>query len=104
VSDAYLIGTKNLQAETLEYKNRVTAEGEAVSARLEAEGEAHAGQGAGRVRDQAERAVRLAGRPRLRRVAAAGKVTFAKELTFSSQDGIPSMLRLRRFAEQFMGQ
>jgi hypothetical protein len=40
VSDAYLIGIKNLQAETLEYKNRVTAEGEAVSARLEAEGEA----------------------------------------------------------------
>ena len=35
---------------------------------------------------------------------AAGKVTFAKELTFSSQDGVPSILRLRRFAEQFMGQ
>ena len=31
VTDAYLIGINNLQAETLEYKNRVTAEGEAVA-------------------------------------------------------------------------
>jgi hypothetical protein len=30
-------------------------------------------------------------------------VRFAETLTFSSADGIPSVLRLRQFAEQFMG-
>ena len=30
-------------------------------------------------------------------------VEFAKTLTFSSSEGIPSVLRLRSFAEQFMG-
>jgi hypothetical protein len=34
---------------------------------------------------------------------AAGNVTFAKDLTFSSRDGIPSVLRLRQFAEEFIG-
>ncbi len=33
----------------------------------------------------------------------ADKVTFAKTLTFNSREGIPSILRLRAFAEQFMG-
>lgn len=104
VSDAYLIGTKNLQAETLEYKNRVTAEGEAVSARLEAEGEALLAKVQGEYETKLNA---LFGSPAGRAYVAwkaAGKVTFAKELTFSSQDGVPSILRLRRFAEQFMGQ
>lgn len=104
VTDAYLIGTKNLQAETLEYKNRVTAEGEAVSARLEAEAEAMLAtvQGAYELKLNA-----LFGSPAGRAYVAwraAGKISFAKELVFSSQDGIPSVLRLRRFAEQFMGE
>ena len=30
-------------------------------------------------------------------------MTFEKKLTFRSSDGIPSVLRLRRFAQQFMG-
>jgi len=34
---------------------------------------------------------------------AAGNVEFAKALTFSSAEGIPAVLRLRQFAEQFMG-
>ena len=34
---------------------------------------------------------------------AAANVSFSQTLTFSSQEGIPSVLRLRRFAEQFMG-
>jgi len=34
---------------------------------------------------------------------AAANITFAPKLTFSSQDGVPSVLRLRQFAEQFMG-
>ena len=33
----------------------------------------------------------------------AENVEFAKTLTFSSSEGIPSVLRLRAFAEQFMG-
>ncbi len=34
---------------------------------------------------------------------AADNVKFAETLTFSSSDGIPSVLRLRQFAELFMG-
>ena len=34
---------------------------------------------------------------------AADNVKFADTLTFSSADGIPAVLRLRAFAEQFMG-
>jgi hypothetical protein len=30
-------------------------------------------------------------------------VNFNKTLTFSSKDGIPSVLQLRRFAQKFMG-
>jgi regulator of protease activity HflC (stomatin/prohibitin superfamily) len=104
VSDAYLIGTKNLQAETLEYKKRVTAEGEAVSARLEAEAEAMLATVQGAYESKLNA---LFGSPAGRAYVAwraAGKITFAKELVFSSQDGIPSVLRLRRFAEQFMGE
>jgi SPFH domain / Band 7 family len=104
VSEAYLIGIKNLQAETLEYKNRITAEGEGVSARLEAEGDALLAQVQGEYESKLNA---LLGSPAGRAYVAwkaAGNITFAKELTFSSQDGMPSVLRLRRFAEQFMGQ
>jgi len=104
VGDAYLIGTKNLQAETLEYKNRITAEGEAVAARLEAEGGAMLAKVQGEYETKLNA---LLGSPAGKAYVAwqaAAKVTFAKSLTFSSQDGIPSVLRLRRFAEQFMGQ
>jgi hypothetical protein len=34
---------------------------------------------------------------------AADNVKFADTLTFSSSEGIPSVLRLRAFAAQFMG-
>ena len=34
---------------------------------------------------------------------AADNIQFAKNLTFSSAEGIPAVLRLRLFAEQFMG-
>ena len=42
----------------------------------------------------------MSGTQTLRRLV---RLDVAKELTFSAQDGIPSVLRLRRFAEQFMG-
>lgn len=103
VGDAYLIGINNLQAETLEYKNRVTAEGEAVSARLEAEGAALLAKVQGEYEAKLNA---LLGSPAGRAYVAwqaAANITFAKQLTFSSQDGVPSVLRLRQFAEQFMG-
>ena len=34
---------------------------------------------------------------------AADNIEFSKTLTFSSGEGIPAVLRLRQFAEQFMG-
>jgi len=40
VTDAYLIGIKNIQAETLTYKNKVNAEADATEGRLGAEGDA----------------------------------------------------------------
>ncbi len=103
VSDAYLIGIKNIQAETLEYKNRVTAEADAVEARLTAEGDALVAkvQGEYEVKLNA-----LLGSPAGKAYVAyktAENVEFAKTLTFSSAEGIPSVLRLRQFAEQFMG-
>ena len=102
VSDGYLIGIKNIQAETLEYKNRVTAEADAIQARLGAEGDAMVAkvQGEYEVKLNA-----LLGSPSGRAYVAwraADNVKFAETLTFSSAEGIPSVLRLRQFAEQFM--
>ncbi|HUQ04663.1 MAG TPA: SPFH domain-containing protein [Kofleriaceae bacterium] len=103
VSDAYLIGIKNIQAETLEYKNRINAEAEAVAGRLEAEGDAMVAKVQGEYEAKLNALLNSPGGRAFVAWQAADNVTFAKELTFSSQDGIPSVLRLRRFAEQFMG-
>jgi hypothetical protein len=103
VTDAYLIGIKNVQAETLEYKNRVTAEADGVSGRLEAEGDALVAKVQGEYESKLNALLSSpAGRAYVAWTAAAN-VTFGQTLTFSSQEGIPSVLRLRRFAEQFMG-
>ncbi len=103
VTDKYLLGIKNIQAETLEYKSRVGAEAKAISSRLVAEGRAKIAkvQGAYETRINA-----LLNSPAGRAYVAwqaAENITFANELTFQSRDGIPSVLRLRRFAQQFMG-
>jgi regulator of protease activity HflC (stomatin/prohibitin superfamily) len=103
VSDAYLIGIKNLQAETLEYKNRVNAEADAVAGRLEAEGEAMIAKVQGAYEAKLNQLLSSPGGRAYVAWQAADNVTFAKELMFNSQEGIPSVLRLRRFAEQFMG-
>ena len=103
VSDAYLVGIKNIQAETLEYKNRITAGAEAIEARLIAEGDAMVA----RVQGEYETKLNaLLGTPAGKAYVAwqaADNVSFSKSLTFSSAEGIPSVLRLRQFAEQFMG-
>lgn len=104
VTDAYLLGIKNIQAETLEYKNRVNAEADGVSARLAAEGDALVAKVQGEYESRLNALLSSpAGRAYVAYNAAAN-VEFAKTLTFASQEGIPSVLRLRRFAEQFMGQ
>ena len=103
VADSYLIGIKNIQAETLEYKNRVTAEADSLEGRLTAEGDAMVAkvQGGFEIKLNA-----LLGTPAGAAYVAyktAENVEFAKTLTFSSSEGIPSVLRLRSFAQQFMG-
>lgn len=103
VGDGYLIGIKNIQAETLEYKNRVTAEADAVEGRLGAEGRAMVAKVQG---EYETRLNALLGSPAGRAYVAyqaADNVKFSETLTFSDQGGIPSVLRLRQFAEQFMG-
>jgi hypothetical protein len=103
VTDAYLIGIKNIQAETLEYRNRVIASADAIESRLGAEGAAMLAKVQGEYETKLNA---LLGSPAGRAYVAwraAEHVKFGGTLTFSSADGIPSVLRLRRFAEQFMG-
>ena len=99
----YLLGIKNIEAETREYAQRVSTEAKGIAARLQAEGEAKLAT----VRGQFEsRLNALLSSPAGRAYVAwksAEKVSFDKNLTFNSSDGIPSVLRLRRFAQQFMG-
>lgn len=103
VTEAYLLGIKNLQAETLEYRKRITAAADGVAARLAAEGDAEVA----RVRGDYEAKLNaLLNSPAGRAFVAwkaADNVSFAEALTFSSRDGIPSVLRLRAFALAFMG-
>jgi len=103
VPPQYLLGIKNIQAETLEYRQRVRTEADGISARLSAEGEAKIAT----VRGQFEsRLNQLLNSPAGRAYVAwktAANVDFADTLTFSSSDGIPSVLRLRDFAQRFMG-
>ncbi|HSR97108.1 MAG TPA: SPFH domain-containing protein [Kofleriaceae bacterium] len=103
VSDGYLVGIKNIQAETLEYRNRITAQADAIGGRLTAEGDALVA----RVQGEYETKLNaLLGTPAGKAYVAwqaADNIEFAKTLTFSSAEGIPAVLRLRQFAEQFMG-
>ena len=103
VSDDYLLGIKNIEAETREYSKRVAAEANGIEARLKAEGDALVAK----VRGEFETKVNaLLGSSAGRAYVAwksADNITFDKELVFRSSDGIPAVLQLRRFAEQFMG-
>jgi hypothetical protein len=103
VTDAYLVGIKNIQAETLEYKNRITASADGIEGRLGAEGAALVAKVQGEYETKLNA---LLGSPAGRAFVAwraADNVKFGETLTFSSSDGIPSVLRLRQFAELFMG-
>ncbi len=103
VADAYLIGIKNIEAETLEYKNRVKAEADAVGGRLGAEGRAMIAHVQGEYESKLNALLGSPAGTAYVAWQAADNVKFAETLTFSSADGIPAVLRLRNFAVQFMG-
>jgi len=103
ITDAYLLGIQNIQAETLEYKQRVTASADGIAGRLKAEGEADIAAVRG---DYETKINALLGSPAGRAYVAyksAENVQFSPTLTFQSREGIPSVLRLRSFALSFMG-
>ena len=103
VSDAYLVGIKNIQAETLEYKSRITADADAIQARLESEGEAMVAKVQGEFENKLNALLGTPGGRAFVAWQAADNISFGKTLTFSSADGLPTVLRLRQFAEAFMG-
>lgn len=104
LTDAYLLGIQNIQAEIKEYRGRVVAEADGIKARLSAEGDAKIAKVQGEFETKVNALLSSqAGRAYVAWKSAAN-ITFAKTLTFNSSDGIPSVLRLRRFAQQFMNQ
>jgi hypothetical protein len=103
VGDEYLIGINNIAAETLEYKNRVNSEADAIESRLTAEGDAMVAKVQGAYEGNLNALLGSPGGKAYIAWQAADNVKFADTLSFSSSEGIPSVLRLRQFAELFMG-
>ncbi len=103
VNDPYLLGIQSIKAQSLAYRQKVTAEADGISDRLKAEGAAEVAA----VRGEYESKLNvLLGSPAGRAYVAwkaADNITFASTLTFQSNEGIPSVLQLRKFAEQFIG-
>jgi hypothetical protein len=103
LDDSYLLGIQNIQAETLEYDQRVRLQSEGVSARLSAEGEATVAQVNGAYETRINALLdSVAGRAYVA-YQAADNVKFDETLVFQSSDGFPSVLRLRELTEKFMG-
>jgi len=103
VNDAHLLGIKNIQAETTEYRERVKAAAEGVSARLAAEGNARVAKVKGNYETKLNALLNSAGGRAYVAYKAANNIRFADTLVFQSSEGIPSILRLRDFARRFMG-
>lgn len=103
LDDSYLLGIQNIQAETLEYDQRVRLQAEGVSARLSAEGDATVAQVRGAYETRINALLdSVAGRSYVA-YEAADNVKFDETLVFQSSDGFPSVLRLRELTEKFMG-
>ncbi len=103
VNDVYLLGIQNIQAETLEYDQRVRVEADGVSARLSAEGDATVAQVRGAYETRLNELLdSVAGRAYVAYQAAAN-VKFDSTLVFQSDDGFPTVLKLREMTERFMG-
>ncbi len=103
VGEDYLIGIKNIQAETLEYKNRITSQADAIEGRLGAEGDAMVAKVQGEYETKLNALLGSPAGTAYVAWQAADNVKFADTLSFSSAEGIPSVLRLRQFALLFMG-
>lgn len=103
VSEAHLLGLKNIQAEMMEYKNRVYAEAGGVANRLQAEGDAKVAQVQARYEKQLNQLLDSPGGRAYVAYRAADNVRFADTLVFQSDDGISFVCRLRDFALKFMG-
>ena len=103
ITDSHLMGIKNIEAETQEYRSRVFAEAEGIAARLAAEGNAQVAKVQGAYEGNFNELLNTqAGRAYVA-FKAAQNIKFASELTFRSSDGIPSVYRLHDFALAFMG-
>lgn len=103
VSDAHLLGIKNIEAETSEYELRVSAAADGIAARLKAEGAARLAQVNADYVAKVNALLNTPGGRAYVAYQAAANVTFNETLTFQSSDGIPAVLRLGHFARQFMG-
>ncbi len=103
ITDEHLLGIKNIEAETTEYRQRVFAEADGVSARLTAEGEALVAKVNGAYEAKLNALLASPGGRAYVAYQAAEHVKFNQQLKFQSSDGIPSVLRLRDFAQKFMG-
>jgi regulator of protease activity HflC (stomatin/prohibitin superfamily) len=103
VDDSYLLGIQNIQAETLEYDQRVRLQADGLSSRLSAEGEATVAKVRGAYETRVNALLdSVAGRAYVA-YQAADNVKFEETLVFQSSDGIPTVLRLRALTEAFMG-
>lgn len=103
LDDSYLLGIQNIQAETLEYDQRVRLQADGVSSRLSAEGEATVAKVRGAYETRVNALLdSVAGRAYVA-YQAADNVKFDETLVFQSGDGVPAVLRLRALTEAFMG-
>jgi len=103
LGDAYLLGIRNIEAETLEYDRRVRAEADGIGARLTAEGAAMVAEVRGAYEGELNALLNSSAGRAYVAWKAAENVKFDETLTFQSSDGIPAILQLRMFAERFMG-
>ena len=101
--DNHLLGIKNIQAETLAYDKETRARADGISARLNADGQAIVAEVMGAYQAKVNQLLNSSAGRAFVAWEAAANVKFAETLTFQSSDGIPSVLRLRDFAEAFMG-
>jgi regulator of protease activity HflC (stomatin/prohibitin superfamily) len=103
ITDAHLLGIKNVEAEKTEYGQRVNAEADAVAARLSAEGDAKVAVIRGVYESRLNQLLASPAGSAYVAYQVAEKVNFAETLTFQSSDGIPSVLDLGKLARSLMG-
>jgi hypothetical protein len=103
VTDAHLLGIKNVEAEKTEYGQRVHAEADAIAARLATEGDAKVAIITGAYEARVNQLLASSAGRAYVAYNVADKVKFAETLTFQSDDGVPSVLDLGELARKLMG-